>query len=606
MKKILFIIYYSLFIITAAWAQEVSFTVSAPRVVATGEAFRVSFSLNEEPDNYTGPDFGGLNVLAGPSRSSSQSIQIINGKTSHSKTVSFVYVLQAGKEGSVSIGSAKATVNGKQYQTQGFNIDVVSSDAVPATNNQQQQQGQSGAAASRADETDAFVSISLSKGSVYRGEHVIATIKLYTRQMNIAGFEEVKFPSFNGFWSQEVESAQQLQFQRENVNGKLYNAAVLRRYVLYPQQTGSIKIDPFEVTCVLQVRGNTQARSIFDSFFDTPQSIRKHIVSASPSLQVNELPAGAPASFKGAVGSNFQLDAHFNRDSVQANDAINLLVKISGEGNLKLMEAPDVNFPPHFEVYDIKTTDNSKVSAAGISGSKTFEYPIIPRSEGSFDIPAVEFSYFDIQKKQYVSLRSKGLHLGASKDPNAGSATTVASLNRQSVKSLGSDIRYIKTGTLKLSEAGQLFFCSAAYWLLLALLCASFICIYVWLKQHIKKSQDKVFTRHRKANKMARRRLKAAGVFLKDGNGNAFYDELSRALWGYLTDKTGLEVADLSREKAREAMREKQAQEEDIEAYLHVIEDCEFARYAPGSGRSEMQKVYDEAIRMISKLEQVF
>ena len=586
---------------TVAWAEDVSFTVSAPQVVAVGESFRMTFTLNAEPDNFTAPDLAGFSILAGPSRSSSQSIQIINGQTTQSKSISFVYILQATKEGRITIGAAKATVGGKNYQTRPTTIEVVKGDAAAGNNQQATQSGNQGAAG----ETDIFTNITFSKSSVYRGEYLIATIKLFTRQMNIAGFEEVKFPTFNGFWSQELEAPQQLQFQRENVNGKVYNTAVIRRYVLFPQQTGPIKVEPFEVTCALQVQGSNQPRSFFDSFFDTPQIVRKRVVSPTPTVQVNALPGGAPASFKGAVGANFRLDAQFNRDSVQANDALNLLIKISGEGNLKFIETPQVNFPPHFETYDVKINDNTKTSMAGISGNKTFEYPVIPRNEGSFNIPGVEFTYFDIPKKQYITLHSKNLHLGVSKDPNAGAATTVAGINRQSVKSLDSDIHYIKTGALTLKEKGRLFFQSTAYWALVSAFLALFIAGYYGLKRHIKKSQDVVFTRNRKANKVAKRRLKTAGQYLKEGNINHYYEELSRAMWGYLTDKTGLDVAGLSRDKAREAMQHKNVNEEDTATFLQVLDECEFARYAPGTGRVEMQKVYDEAMAIIGKLEQV-
>jgi uncharacterized membrane protein len=264
-----------------------------------------------------------------------------------------------------------------------------------------------------------------------------------------------------------------------------------------------------------------------------------------------------------------------------------------------------VDFPPHFETYDIKVTDNTKTSGSGISGSKSFEYPVIPRSEGSFDISGPEFSYYDIHKKQYVTLRSKDLHLGVSKDPNAGAAVTSQGFNRQSVKSINSDIRHIKIAPLT-AQGMAVFFGSTAYYGIFIILLLLFIIIFYWLKRHFKHTQDIRRTRHRKANKIARKRLKAAGEFLRQNNMNSFYDELSRALWGFLTDKAGLSTADLSREKAREVMEAKSAKEEDIVAYLHVLDECEFARYAPGAGQSAMQKVYEEAMEMISKFEQTF
>ncbi|MDR0737992.1 MAG: BatD family protein [Prevotellaceae bacterium] len=592
-------------------AQTVEFTASAPRIVTVGEAFRITFTLNNEFENFTAPDFGGFSVLAGPSRSTSTSVQIINGKTSYNRSVSMVYILQANQEGTINIGAAEALVEGKAYQTKTLSIQVVAGGNTSQNGNTQTTTTQEQAPESHqninADETDVFTRIHLSKSTAVQGEYMIATIKLYTRQMNIAGFEDVKFPTFNGFWSQELETPQQLQFQRENVNGKLYNTALLRRYILFPQQTGTLKIDPFEVNCVLQVYAkNSQPRSFFDSFFDSPQNIRKHIQSPPTTIKVEPLPSGAPASFKGAVGNNFRMDAAFNRDSVTANDALSLIVKITGEGNIKLVEKPKVNFPPHFETYDVKTSDNTKTSSSGISGTKQFEYPVIPRNEGSFDIPPVEFTYFDITKKQYVTLRSKNLHLGVAKDPNASTATSIAGVNRQSIKALGSDILYIKTKPLRLHEKGFVFFGTWSYYLMFVLLFTLFIIIYYSFKNHIKKLQDVTRTRHRKANRIAQQRLKTAGQYLKSGDRNNFYEEVSRALWGFLTDKSALMLADLSRETAREVMQRKHAKEEDIEAYLHLLDECEYARYAPNAGRSEMEKVYHDATNIISKFEQTF
>ncbi|MCL2133871.1 MAG: BatD family protein, partial [Bacteroidales bacterium] len=596
-------------IFTAA-AQDVSFSTAAPRVVGVGENFRITINLSAEPEHFTPPEFSGLSILAGPSKSTMTNIQMVNGRTTQSFTVTYTYIVQATAEGKAQIGAAKATVDGKSYQTQPVSIDVVK-DA-PAQQGAQQSGQQGGQPQNRgntnqpsADETDVFVRIQFNKSQVVRGEYLTATIKLYTRQMNILGFENYKFPTFNGFWSQEIESPQRLNFQRETFDGKIYNVAVVRRYALFPQQTGTLKIDPVEITCVLQVKGNSQPRSFFDSFFDTPQSIRKNIASPIVAIEVHKLPDGAPASFKGTVGSNFQMEARFNRDSIQANDAVNLVVRISGEGNLKLLESPQVNFPPHFETYDTKITDNTKASDFGISGSKSFEYPVIPRSEGSFDIPGPEFSYYDINKKQYVTLRSNDLHIGVSKDPNAGTAVTTQGINQQSVKSLNSDIQYIKRAPLALGST-VLFFGSMPYYAVFIALLLLFFIIYFQLKRHIKRTQDIRRTRHRKATKIAKKRLKAAGEFLRQHNMNSFYDELSRAMWGFLTDKAGLSVADLSREKAREVMQAKNAKEEDITAYLQVLDECEFARYAPGAGQSAMQKVYEVAIQIISKFEQTF
>ncbi|MDR1182454.1 MAG: BatD family protein [Bacteroidales bacterium] len=264
--------------------ETVEFTVSAPKTVTVGKAFRITFTLNAELENFTVPDFGGFTVLAGPSRSTTKN------SSTNSCSMSMVYILQANQEGTVNIGAAKATIEGKTYQTKTLSIQIVAARSTSQNNNTQNPAQERTAESNQnisADETDVFARIQLSKSTVLQGEHLIATIKLYTQQMNIVGFEDVKFPTFNGFWSQELETPQQLQFQRENVNGKLYNTAVLRRYLLFPQQTGTLKIDPFEVNCVLQVYAkNSQPSSFIDSFFDSPQNIRKHIQSPYGTVKV--------------------------------------------------------------------------------------------------------------------------------------------------------------------------------------------------------------------------------------------------------------------------------------------------------------------------------
>ncbi|MDR2801755.1 MAG: BatD family protein [Prevotellaceae bacterium] len=589
--------------ISAAHADDVSFNVSAPRVVGTNESFRVTFSVNADAGNFTPPDFAGFHVIAGPSRSSEQRFQIINGKQSHSQTTHFVYVLQAVKEGNVTLGAAGVAVDNKTYQSQPVTIEVVKAEDAPQAAQQQQAQQGAQPADGAGGGNDVFVRILVSKSNVYRGEYLTATVKIYSQSLNIAGFEDVKFPTFNGFWSQEIEAPQQLQFQRENVNGKIYNSAVVRRYVLFPQQTGALKIDPFEITCALQVQ--VSPRSMFDDFFgSSAQIVRKHIASPTVTVQVNPLPANAPASFAGAVGTGFRMTAELARDSVTANDAASVIIKISGEGNVKLVEAPKIVWPPDFETYDVKVSDNSKTSSSGVNGSKQFEIPFIPRSAGSFSIPPVEFTYFDIAKKQYVTLASKPLDIRVGKDPNAGSAVTVSGVNRQAVRALGEDIRYIKTDLPQWQKKEGLFFGSLPYYLLLVTEVLAFLLCYLFLSKRRKDLQNVVLVRHRKANKIARRRLNIADRLLKSGNESGFYEELTKALWGYLSDKLAIAVADLSRENTRETLFSRQIPEADIEAFLQVMDECEFARYAPAGGSVQMQKIYNDAMNVISRFEQ--
>ncbi|MDR2362524.1 MAG: BatD family protein [Prevotellaceae bacterium] len=585
-----------------AYADDVQFSISAPRVVSVNEQFRVTFSANTNVGNITAPDFSGFHVIAGPSRSTSQQVQFNNGTVSQSQTTSFIYILQAVQEGKYTLGAASIVVNGRTYQTQPSTIEVIKGEPQQAGQNRPSQQGTQDNTTT-VDAGDVFVRISVSKSNVYRGEYLTATVKLYT-QANIAGFDDIKFPTFNGFWSQEIEAPQQLNFQRENVDGKVYNSAVVRRYVLFPQQTGDLKIDPFEVTCAIQVRRSS--RSMFDDFFGaSTQIVRKHISSPPVTVHVNPLPTNAPASFAGAVGTGFKMNAQLSRDTMMANDAASLSIKISGEGNIKLVEAPKIAMPPDFETYDTRTTDNSKTSTGGISGTKQFEIPFIPRSAGTFTIPPVEFSYFDIAKKQYVTLASKPLEIHIARDPNATGSSVMTGINKQAVKSLGEDIRYIKTEPPKWRKKEQTFFGSPVYYLSIVAEWLLFAALYALLSKRRKEAQNIVLVRNRKANKMARKRLKIAATLLKTGNESGFYEELTKALWGYISDKISIAVADLSRETARETLQRKQLPEADIERFLQIIDECEFARYAPAGGSIQMQKIYDNAIAAISRFEQL-
>ena len=385
-----------------AFAQN-TFTVDAPRVVGQDEIFRVVFTANGEIENFTNPQVTGAEILAGPSPSRMQSTQIINGQRTERLEISYTFIMRPTGEGVAKIGAATATVGGKNYTTNELSIEVVKGEAQQS--GQQQQQGVAGGNAQSAQRSstgevsskDVFLKLSFSKTKVVKGEPIIATLKLYTR-VPIAGFEDIKFPVFNGFWSQEIETPQNINFVRENVDNQIYNSAVLRRYMLLPQQTGDIAVKPAEMICQVQVRSSySGGRSIFDDFFDSGyQVVKKRVSSAEAVIKVSPLPAGAPASFGQGVG-NFSLKVALSRDSVKAHEAGSLIVTVEGSGNLNLIEAPKVQLPADFELYDVKTSNNYSYGNNGIQGSKTFEYPFIPRSEGVFEVPPVEYSYYDIK-----------------------------------------------------------------------------------------------------------------------------------------------------------------------------------------------------------------
>lgn len=578
---------------------QVSFHVDAPRVVEVDESFRVVFISNADPTSFETPAISGFDVLAGPSTSRMSSTQIINGKKSESFEVSYTYILQAKNQGKFTIPAASVMVEGKRYSSQPVTIEVVKGSG---------ESKKDGAASSGAGvgSNDIMLRLALSKTRVVKGEPITVTLKLYTK-VPISGFEDVKFPSFNGFWSQEIETPQKIEFVRENINGAIYDAAVLRRYLLIPQQTGQIQIDPSELVCIVQIKNqsNTQ-RSVFDDFFSDYQTIKKRITSPVNKVSVEALPSGAPSSFNGAVGE-FKMETSFTRDTLNANEALSLIVKISGNGNINLVEAPKVEFPADFEQYDTKTTDKSTRGGSGSSGVKEFEYPLIPRGPGQFIIAPVEFSYYDISKGKYITLSSGELKIRVGGDKGASTSYSgqmlPAGVNKQAVRSLGDDVRYIKVGASGLKRGNTLFFGTLQYFFALLLVAIAWFFARKILDKHIERNRDLAGVRNRKAEKVAKGRLKVAGTLLKQNIYSAFYEELYKALLGYASDKFSLSQADLSKEKIMDALNAAQAEESIIDEFFELMDACEYARYAPNPGGGEMENNYKRAMKLITSLE---
>jgi hypothetical protein len=588
-------------VISMACMAQGAFTVDAPRVVELDESFRLVFTANSEPTSFNPPVFSGFDVLAGPSASTMSSTQIINGKRTESFQVSYTYVLQPKSVGKFTIPSASVVIGGKGYTSNPITIEVVKGDGSAAGNSERSAQ-----ATGSVSSDDIFMRMSISKGRVVKGESLVATLKIYTK-VPIAGFENVKFPTFNGFWSQEIETPSNIEFVRESVNGKIYDAAVLRRYMLVPQQTGSLTIEPSEMICLIQIKSPTGGgqRSVFDDFFESYQTVKKRITAPGIHIMVDALPAGAPATFAGGVG-DFQMSAKLTRDTVSANEAVSLIVTISGTGNINLIDAPKIEFPADFEVYDVKISDKSNKTNKGASGIKEFEFPIIPRGSGHFVLGPVKFSYYDISSKNYITLSSGDLTLKVGKDKggNSGMSSSLSlGVNKQAVKSLTNDIRYIHTGLSHLKRGNQFFVASFTFYALLVLMISLYFVTNRFLSKRIERNRDIAGVKNRRANKVARARLKTAESFLKQKLYTGFYEELHRAILGYCSDKLALPLSDLSREKIAESLTKKSVKPDLIQELLSLIEACEYARYAPDPGGVEMDKNYSRAIRLISDLE---
>lgn len=578
----------------AAAAQN-SFTVDAPAVVSTDEIFRVVFTATYESgriSDFTPPSFEGFEVLAGPVQSTSTNYQNINGQSSTTHTRSYTYTVRVVQEGKVTVPSASIKIGKDTYTTDPKTVETVKGQ-VP--------DGGSSSAGQRAGD-DLRLRVSVSKTRVVVGEPVIVTLKLYVQSSAISGFEDVRFPTFDGFWSQEIDAPQNIQFVRENYDGQIYNAALLRRYMLLPQQTGTLTIEPSELVCLLQIQAEqTGPRSIFDDFFSSYQTIRKRVASEPVTINVSALPAGAPASFTGGVGS-FRLSAGFDSDSVAAHEATSLKITISGTGNINLVDAPKVRLPADFESYDVRKTENITTGASGSTGTLTFEYPFIPRAPGTFDLEPVEFTYYDIDAGRYRTLSSGPLSLKVGEGTRTDAAVIPSGVSKRSVESLGEDIRFIST-TTNLRKAGRMMVSSPAMIIIPTVILLAAAAVWVLLARSIVRRSDVAGTRNRKAMKVARARLKNASAFLRQGLYGAFYEELHKALHGYISDKLMLPVADLTRERIGEELRARGKDEAVIQELSDILDACEYARYAPASGSEAMEKHYQQAVKVISQIE---
>ena len=594
--------------------------LEGPRVVSADETFRIVFTADARMSDFNWPGTDDFDVVWGPQKGSMSSINIINGKRTSTRQETVTYLLQPRRTGTFTIAAASAKVDKQDVSSGTLQIEVVASQQQAqqpsgnASQNSQQGNQQSSQPAQpsqpRQDDPavtgtvssqDIFLKLTLNKSHVVKGEPVTATLKLYTRT-DIVGFEDIKFPTFNGFWSKETVTVNNLEFNRENVNGTIYNSALVRQWVLIPQQTGTLSIDPAEMVCQLRVRtSGGSPLSIFDDFFDQYQTIRKRISTPTLSVKVKELPAGAPASFGGGVG-DFKISAKLSKSGIKSNEAASLIVTISGNGNLSMLQAPKVDFPPDFEVYDLKTTD--KTSASGTSGSKTFEYPFIPRSHGEFVISSIAYSYYDMAHGKYVTTSTGDIPVTIEKGEEiAGSGVAMAGTNRQNVRSLAEDIRYIALGDGHLKKKGAFFAGSILFYaLLLALVFIVFLVSRLFSFSQARRA-DVAGSKNRRANKMARARLKSAEAYLKQGLSSAYYEELHKALLGYVSDKLMIPAADLSKDTIREKLLERGVRDESVTALTDLIDKCEFARYAPESGQAQMENEYNDAVQAISAIE---
>lgn len=582
----------------------VQIKAAAPDVVEEGEQFRLSFTVNtQDVSNFHLPTLKGFSVDMGPSRSSQSSFQMINGKTSQSSSVTYTYILSALKAGTYTIPAATATVNGKQYRSNTVSIEVVPGSGGGAQS-RQQGSGQHGRmqmqdAGAKITGKDLFITVTADKQRLYEQEAVVLTYKVYSlvNLSQLAG----GMPDLEGFHTQEIELPQQKSLKMEEHNGRRYGTVVWRQYVLFPQRSGKMTIPSIKFEGIV-VQQNRNIDPI-DAFFNggsTMVEVKKTIVAPSLTLQVDPLPSPRPANFSGAVGK-FNISASLTPSELKTNDALTLRVTVSGSGNMKLMKTPVVKFPKDFETYDAKITDQTKVGRGGVSGNKIFDYLAVPRHPGKYTVPPVEFCYFDTDAKAYKTVKTESFDLSVAKGKGRSSGGNYT--NKEDVELLASDIRYIHRGEVRLQQKGESYFATAAYWWSYAIPLLAFIVLVVVFRKQAMENANVAKMRNKKANKAAAKRLKQAAALLKANKPAEFYDEVLKALWGYVGDKLNLPAAELNKENVSEKLQAKGADTSIVQQLVETMNDCEFARYAPGDPSQTMDKIYAAATEAINKME---
>ena len=593
---------------TTIFGQEIEFVASAKEVVTVGDQFRLIYSVNGQASGFRTPAIKGFSVLSGPNQSQSSRTQIINGQVSRSLDYSFTYILQAGSEGTYTIPPASVNVDGKTYQSNPVTIKVVKGNTQPQQQNPQQGASPSGEISAK----DLFVRAVPSKTNPYQGEQIIVTYKIYTR-VPVAEYSVTRTPSTAGFWLQDLlKDSKNLNQFRETIDGQEYVVAEIKKDALFAQKAGNLTIEPLEMDVLAQIQRKVAKRNFNDPFFDsffndnfmgsTYQNVKKTIRSNELKINVKPLPENSrPRDFTGGVG-NFNVTSSIDRDQLKANEALTLRFSISGKGNIKLVEKPAIVFPPDFEVYDPRTTDNIVASASGVSGTRNFEYLIIPRNPGKYKIKPITFSYFDLSSQTYKTITSQEFVIDVAKG-DGRQGEIVSSTDKEDFKYIGSDIRYIKTGQIKLSPVNDYLFGSMLFLIWVIAIPVLFMLFVIIWRKELKKRSNIAFMRNKKATGIARKRLKSAERFMKQNKPDEFWSEASNALWGYMSDKFNIPRASLSMDSVSGALRSKGVKDELSSNFIEILNKCEFARFAPGNKTQAMDEIYKQSIEVITRTE---
>ena len=598
--KIKHVYILTLFLAQTLSGQDLYVKADYPRVVTAGEQFTIMWTINSGGGEFSGPSFEGFYKLMGPQTSYSSNTQIINGKISQETSYSYVYYLQAMNPGKFVIPPATFRYKNNDYRSDSLYIEVIKNGTSrQANSNSNAPAGKEQTATEPGNGSDIFIKLTLSRNEVYLGEHIIASVKLYTK-VNLSGLNEVKFPSFNGFLKENLETPPLTSLQRENVNGEIYGTGLVQQFLLYPQISGEITIEPIEITALMQQKSG-QTDPFFGDFFASYQTIPKVIASLPVKIRVKPLPGNKPDDFSGIVG-NIAMNTTINKDTINVNDALTYKIIIKGNGNLKLAATPVLKLSPDIEVYDPKVTDNITNNANGSAGQKTFEYLLIPRHYGDFTIPSVTYTYFNSAKKEYEKLTTKEFRFYARKGADQGAVTVYGGVSKEDVKYVGKDIRFIRTDTKNLKISDEILVSKHSFATAYGFALILFFGILFVRRERVRRNSDISIVRNRKAAKIAGKRLQKASSFLNSG-ADEFYEEVLKALWGYLSDKLSIPVSELTRNNAIELLKLNGIDDDMINNLSVILDKCEFARFSPSSSGTEASEIYEGALKFIRTVE---
>ncbi len=606
---------YSLFLGGILFAQKPNIKVSVPTRVEIDNHFQLTYQIDADIDSFSANDFGQMQILSGPNRSQRSNIQVVNGKVSQNIHLSYTYILMPTKEGKWKTPKTTFKYKGKVYTAPTKTIEVVKASTNNATTTPSGTNKGKTKTAGKYKKSDLYVKASANKNNVYLGEQLVVTYKIYTR-VPVSNLEIEKNAAFNGFWTVDMndDDAEILQQERKIINGKEYVVATLKKTALFPQKIGKLSIQPIKLNCIVQVKTKNQRHStndpFFDSFFNDPffnnnyKNVERILSSNSLEINVKDLPAtNKPDTFNGAVGE-FNLSSNIDSKEVTANEAITIKYTLSGVGNIELVPDLNIDFPADFEVYDPKITTKTRVRGNKINGYKIFEYTIIPRSAGDFEIPPVQFSYFNPEDETYKNLQSDTYQIHVNKGRAKSSDNQLYAANLQEdVRYLGKDIRYIALMPFKLLPANQFFYGSWFYIGSFVVPLFLLTILILWNRSRKRRRGNVMYMKNRNATKIARKRLKRARVFLKKHAEKDFYNEIARALWGYVSDKFAIPLSELSMDTVNEKLTEKAVDKSLIKSFIEVLDNCEYARFAPGNKDTTMENIYKKGIEVISKIE---